>query len=137
MGTGWRRPYPAQRRARVRQNDTPDAAILQAMTSKKTRPGQGTASGMKSAYELALERLDSQGIERPREDALSARDRELMAEIRQQAKAKLAEVEILHRDRLAGMGDPDARRQEEEDYQLERRRIEAERDRKLAKLRDP
>lgn len=91
--------------------------------------------GMKSAYELALERLEGQGIERPREDALSAEVRDRMAEARRQAEAKLAEVEILHRDRLAGMRDPTERQQEEEDYRLERKRIETERDRKLEKLR--
>jgi len=91
--------------------------------------------GMKSAYELALERLEGQGIERPREDALSAEVRDRMAEARRQAEAKLAEVEILHRDRLAGMRDPAEREQEEEDYRLERKRIETERDRKLEKLR--
>lgn len=90
---------------------------------------------MKSAYELALERLEIQGIERPREDALTDEARGRVAELRKQAEARLAELEILHRDRMKGIYDPEKRKQEEEDYVLERRRIEEERDRKIAKLR--
>jgi hypothetical protein len=93
------------------------------------------ASGMKSAYELALERLERQGIERPREESLSEETRRRMSEVRQQAEAKLAELEILHRDRLKSLHEPAGRQQEEEEYVRERRRIEADRDRKLGKLR--
>jgi DNA helicase IV len=93
------------------------------------------ASGMKSAYELALERLERQGIERPREESVTEETRRRLAEVRQQAAAKLAELEILHRDRLKTLYDPAGRQQEDEDYVRERRRIEAERDRKLEKLR--
>jgi hypothetical protein len=91
--------------------------------------------GMKSAYELALERLEKQGIERPREEALSDEARAAVAEARRQAEAKLAEIEILHRDRLKGIYDPAKREEEEETYLLERRRIESERDRKIDNLR--
>lgn len=90
---------------------------------------------MKSAYELALERLEKQGIERPREDALSDGERAEVAEIRSRAEAKLAELEILHRGRLAKAQDFAGRDQEEEDYRRERQRIEEKRDRKLDALR--
>lgn len=93
------------------------------------------ASGMKSAYELALERLDSQGIERPREESVSEETRQRLNDVRQQAGAKLAELEILHRDRLKSLHDPAKRREEEEEYARERRRLESDRDRKLEKLR--
>ncbi|RMH21018.1 MAG: hypothetical protein D6696_06705 [Acidobacteria bacterium] len=89
---------------------------------------------MKSAYELALERLQAQGIEPPREDALDDATRAAMAEVRRKAKAKLAELEIMHRQRLREI-DPAARREEEEGYQRERRRIEDECERRLAELR--
>jgi hypothetical protein len=98
--------------------------------------GKGDRSpGMKSAYELALERLEKQGIERPREESFSDELRAGIAEARRQAEAKLAEIEILHRDRLKAMYDPAKRDEEDETYLLERRRIETERDRKIAKLR--
>ena len=90
---------------------------------------------MKSAYELALERLEQQGIKRPTDSQLTDEDRRQMADVRNRAEAKLAEVEILHRDRLAKSGDPVKRREEEEHYQLERRRIEEERDRRIESIR--
>ena len=93
------------------------------------------ASGMKSAYELALERLERQGIERPKEESLTPEMREKIADIRSQAESKTAELEILHRDRLKAMYDPAKRQEEEEEYVRERRRIEEDRDRKIAKLR--
>lgn len=90
---------------------------------------------MKSAYELALERLEKEGIERPQAESLSEEVRKQIAEARQKAEAELAQLEILHRDRLRAM-DPADREQEKEDYVLERRRVEEERDRKIAKLRE-
>lgn len=92
-------------------------------------------SGMKSAYELALERMEKQGIAPPRQDALSEDTRAEMAAVRQRADAKLAELEILYRDRLAKGQDPAQRQKVEEEYQIDRQRIEAERDRKLEALR--
>lgn len=106
----------------------PDA-MLSSMADK------GKSSGMKSAYELALERLEKQGIERPREESLSPEAREKVAEIRKKAEAKLAELEILHKDRLKGVYDPAKRQEDEEEYVRERRRIEEERDRKIEELR--
>jgi hypothetical protein len=96
---------------------------------------QGKASGMKSAYELALERLERQGIEPPREEALSAEAREQIAETRRQAEAKLAELEILHRDKMRSLAEPAKRDEQEDYYQRERRRIESDRDAKIEKLR--
>lgn len=92
------------------------------------------ASGMKSAYELALERLERQGIERPREESFSDEKRTQIAEVRRQAEAKLAELEILHKDRMK-TSDPSKRQEDEDDYLRERRRIEDDRDRKVEKLR--
>lgn len=90
---------------------------------------------MKSAYEIALERLESQGISKPRKEGLEPGVRDQVAETRQRAEAKLAELEIMHRDRLAKLQDPEARHQEEEQYVDERRRIEERRDRDIARLR--
>jgi len=104
------------------------------MLSSGAMADKDKASGMKSAYELALERLEKQGIERPREEALSAETLEKIAEVRRQAEARLAELEILHRDRL-GKSDPFKRQEDEDNYVRERRRIEDDRDRKIEKLR--
>ena len=90
---------------------------------------------MKSAYELALERLEKQGIERPREESFSDELREKIAEARRKAEAKTAELEILHKNRLKTLMDPMKRQEEEEEYVRERRRIEDDRDRKIEELR--
>ena len=93
------------------------------------------SKGMKSAYELALERLEKQGIERPREEALSEAERERVAEARRRAEAKIAELEILHRDRLAKLADPAKREEEERDFRHERGRVEEARDREIVRIR--
>lgn len=90
---------------------------------------------MKSAYELALERMEQQGIERPRQEALNDQEREQVAEIRRRAEAKIAELEILHKDRLAKLGDPGQRQEEKDDFQRERQRVEEDRERKIARVR--
>ena len=91
------------------------------------------APKIKSAYELALERMEREGVERP--EALSDDARARMAEIRRQSEAKLAELEILYRDRLGKIGDGEALQAEEDDYLRDRRRIEEDRDRKLDRIR--
>jgi hypothetical protein len=58
-----------------------------------------------------------------------------MAEVRRRAEAKLAELEILHRDTLRRTVDPAARAEQEENYRRERARLEDERERRLAALR--
>lgn len=90
---------------------------------------------MKSAYELALERMERQGIERPDADSLTDETRAAMAEIRSRAEAKLAELEILHRGRLAAAASFAAREEEEDEYRRERRRIEERRDHQLEEAR--
>jgi hypothetical protein len=92
-------------------------------------------TGMKSAYELALERMEKQGIERPREETFSDETREQIAEARRKAEASLAEIEILHKDRLKTIYDPAKRQEEEEEYLRDRRRIEDQRERTIEELR--
>ncbi len=89
---------------------------------------------MKSAYELALERLDSQGIERP--GALDEATREKIAEVRAKAEADLAKLEILHRERMSAQTDPGEARRAEEEYAIDRRRLDDRRDTAIARLRD-
>jgi hypothetical protein len=89
---------------------------------------------LKSAYELALERMERAGLERPSDSALSDQERAQIADVRRQAEAKLAELEILYRDRIRGIGDPIRLAEEEDHYQRDRRHVESERDQKLARL---
>ncbi len=76
---------------------------------------------MKSAYERALEKLESEGISAPRQDALDGNQRRLIEDERSRQQAKLAELEILHHKNLSP--DPARRLQEEENYRAERRRL--------------
>ena len=87
------------------------------------------------AYELALERLESQGIERPHEERLSEAAKQAIAEARRQTVAKLAELEILHRDRLGKLDDPAKLAEQEEYFRLEKERIVAAGDAQVARLR--
>ena len=90
---------------------------------------------MKSAYEIALERLAEQGVEPPSREALSDEVRQAMDAARSKAEATLAEMEILHHDRLKKTLDPGEREEEEKRYLEERSRIEARRDREVESLR--
>ena len=91
-------------------------------------------SSLKSAYELALERLEEKGIEPPRPEALSDELKQQLAEVRSKAEAELARVEILHRDSSRAI-DPVQQAEAEANYRRDRQRIEDDRDRKLARLR--
>ena len=88
---------------------------------------------MKTAYELALERLERQGIERPGD--LDEETRRKIEEVRSKAEADLARLEILHRERLQARSDPIEARQAEEEYAIDRRRLEERRDSAIARLR--
>ena len=92
--------------------------------------------GLKSAYELAMERLEKSdrdaGIERrPLTDAQKA----AIAEIRNFYEAKLAETELLHQGRMRSLFDPAERAKHEEEYHRDRERLSNERDAKIEKVR--
>jgi hypothetical protein len=91
---------------------------------------------MKSAYELAMERLRKKdqeaGIERrPLTDAQKA----TIAEIRNFYEAKLAETEVLHQGKLRVLVDPAERDVREEEYRRDRARLVSERDAKIERVR--
>lgn len=79
--------------------------------------------------------MESQGIERPDDQALGAEVRESVAEERDKARAKLAELEILHRKALEDIFDPVERERTELEYRAERRRIEERTERAVEALR--
>jgi serine phosphatase RsbU (regulator of sigma subunit) len=74
----------------------------------------------KSAWEIALEKLQQKEI----------------ASVRQRSQAKMAEAEILHDDqRRKALQDPEALAKVEEEYRIERRRIEDARERDIERVR--
>jgi hypothetical protein len=91
---------------------------------------------MKSAYELAMERLRQKdkeaGVEsRPITDEQKAK----IAEVRNFYEAKLAEQEVLHQSSLRKTPDPEARAALDADYRRDRERLTSERDAKIEKIR--
>ncbi len=92
---------------------------------------------LKSSYELAMERLRAkdraEGVEH---EELTDAQKEEIARLRQEAKAKIAEIEILHKDALAASGgDPEERRKIEEAYRVDRERVESRMETKVAAVK--
>jgi hypothetical protein len=91
---------------------------------------------MKSAYELAMERLQKKdadaGVEhKPVTDAQKA----AIAEIRNFYESKLAEVQVLHEGKLRELFEPAERDARMDEYRRDRERLTSERDAKIEKAR--
>ena len=84
---------------------------------------------LKSAYELAMERLRAKDRDAGVDEPLRLTDdqKETIAELRQTAKAKLAEIEIMHRNQMATAvaGDPEEIAKIEERFRVDRGRVES------------
>jgi hypothetical protein len=94
-------------------------------------------NGPKSAYELAMERLRRKDEERgivaePLTDGQKAE----IAEVRNRAEARIAELRILHASKLAGLFEPEARELLEEEHRRELRRIEEDRESRITRIRE-
>lgn len=95
-----------------------------------------TDEGPKSAFELAMERLRRQDQEAGVEErALSDDQKAEIAEIRRVYAAKIAEVEILHKSKLATVWDFEERAKLEEAYRRDLERLKDERERKIEQIR--
>jgi hypothetical protein len=93
---------------------------------------------LKSAFELAMERLKAKDRDEgvPEEKPLTASQKERIAELRRDAKAKLAELEILHRKNLSAAGeDPAERAKVEDNYATDRGRVESRLESAVVKVR--
>jgi len=90
----------------------------------------------KSAYDLAMEKLEAadraSGV---KETPLSGAQKEAIAEARSVAAARLAEREILFRDAMRKNADPAEREKAEEEYRIDRQRLEDDRDRAIESIR--
>jgi hypothetical protein len=91
---------------------------------------------LKSAYQLAMERLEQRdkdaGIEStPVTDA----QRAAIAEARNFYESKLAEQQVLHESRQRQLADPAAREVLDQQYRRDRERLTSERDAKIEKIR--
>ena len=93
---------------------------------------------LKSAYELAMERLRTKDREEGVEESkpLSDEQRHRITELRAESQAKLAEMEILHRKHVAAAGgEPEKLRELEEKYRIDRERVESRLESAIAKVR--
>ena len=78
----------------------------------------------KTAFELAMERLKAEDREAgTKETPLTPKQKKAIAEARRIASSRLAESEILFKDSMKKMADPDARAAAEREYQIDRQRI--------------
>jgi 7-cyano-7-deazaguanine synthase in queuosine biosynthesis len=97
------------------------------------------ADELKSAVELAMERLRRKDAE-SREEAprpLTARQKERIAEIRREYKAKLAERELLYQSEQAGvLGDPEASERVDADYRRDREFLEKQRESRIREVKE-
>jgi hypothetical protein len=91
----------------------------------------------KSAYELAMERLRRKDAEQGVVPAvLTDEQRAEIAELRRVADARLAELEILHKSKTAGLFDPAALLPLEQEYRREVQRVVEQRDARILKVRE-
>src|SRR5262245_37867948 len=89
----------------------------------------------KSSYELVMERLRAADPPGTKKSALSARQKEAIAEARRVAAARLAEREILFQDALKQIHEPVEREKAESEYRTDRRRIDEDCEREVEKIR--
>ena len=91
---------------------------------------------LKSAFDLAMDRLKARDLAEGVEEAkpLTKAQKERIAQLRTEAQAKLAELEILHRKNVAGTSDPAVLAKIEENYAIDRSRAESRRDSEIAKI---
>ena len=91
---------------------------------------------MKSAYELAMERLLKKDADAGIETrAVTDAQKAAIAEIRNYYESKMAEQEVLHQSALRTTLDPEARATLDAQYRRDRERFASERDAKIEKIR--
>jgi hypothetical protein len=94
---------------------------------------------LKSAYDIAMERLRARDREKgiPERKPLTADQKREIARLRKDAKAKLAELEIMHKKNLASeRDDPEKIKKIEEHFEIDRGRIESALESAIAKVRE-
>ena len=90
---------------------------------------------LKSSFELAMERLQGTESKDTKTIALTAKQKEEIAEARRAASARIAEREILFQDAMKRMADPAEREKAENEYLIDRKRIDEVCERKVEAIR--
>ena len=90
----------------------------------------------KSAVELAMEKLARQDAEAGiKAQALTAEQKQGIADARRNYEAKVAECRILHTSELVAVSDPNAHAELEANFRRELERFATDRDRKIDIIR--
>jgi len=90
----------------------------------------------RSAYELAMERLRKKDADAGiAESTVTDEQKAEIAEVRNRAEARIAELKILHQSKIAVLFDPDARALVEAELRRDIERIEDDREKKIARIR--
>ena len=90
----------------------------------------------KSAYEIAMERLRKKDSETGVvEQPLTGAQKKAIAKARAVCEAKLAELEILHKSKLAAAATPEALETLENNYRRDVERARGDCERQIAKIR--
>lgn len=90
----------------------------------------------KSAWEIAMERFRKEDAEQGiAEQALTQEQKAAIEECRRSYRAKVAELEIMHKSRLAAVQDPEGREKLETTYRRDLERAAEDRDRAITRLR--
>ena len=96
-----------------------------------------TNEAPKSAYEIAMERLRKQDVEQGvTEHHLTEAQKSAIAEARSVYEARVAELQILHRDKVLKTYDPAERETLDEHYRRDLERFAADRDAKIRHIRE-
>ena len=91
----------------------------------------------KSAFELAMERLKKQDADAGIvEQKLTEQQKAAIAEARSVYEARVAERQILHRDKQLMTADPQAFEVMEQEYRRDMERFANDRDAKIRKIRE-
>lgn len=94
-------------------------------------------SGLKSSFELAMERLRQKDADAGvTARVLSDEEKGAIAEVRNIYEAKLAEVDVLHQSRVQRVLDPSAKDALDAEWRADRERLTNERERKIERIRD-
>ena len=92
--------------------------------------------GPKSAYELAMERLRQKDAEAGDvRGSVTDEQKAEIAEVRNRAEARIAELKILHQSKVLAIFDPDARVLLDAEFRRDIQRTEEDREAKIARIR--
>lgn len=93
------------------------------------------ADKLKSSFDLAMERLRGADSDAGKPKPLTSEQKEQIAEARRVAASRLAELEIRFHDAGQRVRDPAEQEKADAEYQIDRKRVDADLERAIARIR--